>query len=90
MSISFSKAAKLWFGFMWRSFVLSMPVMIVIEVLTWMFLPHVAAGAPLTRAEFHTFVGDGVLIWVPGGILSIILQIQAFRWTVNDVFDKLQ
>lgn len=75
---------------MWRSFVLTMPVMIIIEVLTWMFLPHVAAGAQLTSAEFRDFIVNGGLIWFPGGIISILLQIQAFRWTVNDLFTTVQ
>lgn len=81
--IGFKRATVIWWGFMWRSLVLTMPVVVALEALTWIFLPHVIAGVPPTHEQVKQFLDYSALIWIPGTALSAVLQIQALRWTLN-------
>lgn len=74
---------------MWRSFVLNMPVMIIIESLTWLLMPHLKQGQPLTQEQFQQFFDNGLMIWAPWLVLSMALQIQALKWTLNTFFRDL-
>lgn len=83
--IGFKAASRIWFGFMWRSFVLTMPVMLAVEATSWALMPHLSPGEPLRRRQFEAFIEQGVLIWIPFMFVSIVLQIQALKWTLNSL-----
>ena len=83
--IGFKTATRIWFSFMWRSFVLTMPVMLVVEIASWAFMPHLSPGEPLSVRQFRDFVERGALIWIPFVFISIVLQIQALKWTLNSL-----
>jgi hypothetical protein len=83
--IGFKAASRIWFGFMWRSFVLTMPVMLAVEAASWALMPHLSPGEPLRRRQFEAFIEQGVLIWIPFMFVSIVLQIQALKWTLNSL-----
>ena len=71
--IGFKAASRIWFGFMWRSFVLTMPVMLAVEAASWALMPHLSPGEPLRRRQFEAFIEQGVLIWIP------FMFVEAFR-----------
>ena len=85
VDIGFKTATRIWFSFMWRSFVLTMPVMLVVEIAAWTLMPHLRPGEPMSAHQFRDFVEREALIWTPFLFISIVLQIQALKWTLNSL-----
>ncbi len=86
IDITFGRAFRVWWSYVWRTLVLSLIVIIPMQVFSFVwFVPHVRAavaghGHGLgVRAAFELF---GVL-WPIAIICIIILQTTAMRWMLR-------
>jgi uncharacterized membrane protein len=84
--VTFGRALKIWWSFVWRSMLLMIPVMIVSMVIAVSVLPFPKAGqpAPMLRPDqIAGMTGKMFGLWLFMMIFYIAAQVQAIRWMLK-------
>ncbi len=82
VEITFARALKIWWSYVWRSCVLMLPVMVVLDIVMFFVIPFPQPGQPPSE-QLPEFAVRGLLIWLPGMIAYVLLQAQAMRWMLK-------
>lgn len=86
IEITLGRGFKIWWSYVWRVFVLLMPVMVlVIPLLLWV-IPFPTPGQPtpqISPAQLPAMMGKMFGVWLVMMALNILLQVQAMRWMLK-------
>jgi hypothetical protein len=83
VEITFARAVKVWWSFVWRSAVLGIPVAFVALPLMFFVFPHPPPGGRLSPADFQSLAGKFFFVWLIIMVASILVHIQAMRWMLR-------
>jgi hypothetical protein len=86
IEITLEMAVKVWWSYVWRAFVLLVPVMIVAMILMFSIFPFPTpghAGAPLQPAQIPALMRKLSLVWLFMMSLSVLLHILAVKWMLK-------
>jgi uncharacterized membrane protein len=84
--VTFGRALKIWWSFVWRAMVLMLPVMIVAMVIAVSILPFPKAGQPapvLRPDQIPGMTGKMFGLWLFMMVFYIAAQVQAVRWMLK-------
>ena len=83
VDISYSKALKIWWSYIWRMAVLLAPAAIVAWSTMLWFLPLPRPGQPVQVWEPSARVAAVFTLWLCLMAASVLLQVQAMRWMLK-------
>ena len=84
--ITYGRAFKIWWSYLWRAFVLFIPASLLILPLMFWILPFPTAGQPTPQmhpAELPALMGKMFGVWLVMMVLNVLLQVQAMRWMLK-------
>lgn len=87
MPITFKQALQVWWGYMWRSMVLFLPVMGGLPLVVFLFVgaKFFQEPTPPDPSRIFPMMGVFFVIWLAAMALMIGLQVAAMRWTLNSL-----
>ena len=80
--VTYGRALKIWWSYLWRAMVLMIPVMIVAMVISISILPFPKPGQPAPAFQPGMF-GKAFIVWLLIMTLNIAVQVQAMRWMLK-------
>ena len=86
MEVTFSRAFKIWWGFMWRAWILTMPLTALIAPIMFLVIPFPKPGEPPKPMDANSipgFVGKFFLIWILMMAGMVVMQSLAMRWVLK-------
>jgi|GEM_PF-2355423 len=85
IEITFRRAFKIWWSIIWRGYVLSMPIALVILVLMVVIIPHPHGNQSqaIPPAQIPFFVGKLFSIWLIFIVGMICAQTLAICWAMK-------
>lgn len=86
IEITYGRALKVWWSYLWRAFVLFMPASLLILPLMFWIVPFPTLGQPTPQiepAQLPAMMGKMFLVWLVIMALSVLLQVQAMRWMLK-------
>jgi uncharacterized membrane protein len=86
IDVTFGKALKIWWSYVWRAILLMLPVMIVAMVIAISILPFPKAGqsAPVLRPDQLPGMMSRMFgLWLFMMVFYIAAQVQAMRWMLK-------
>jgi len=81
MEITFLRAIKIWWSFVWRAWILSLALMIVLFPLMFWLLPIPKPGEP--PAQLPGFFGKFFVIWIVMMVGMVSLHAFSIRWMLK-------
>ncbi len=82
IEITLPRALKIWWSFVWRAWVLLIPLMMVF-IPVMKFIQPFQAGVPMNPANMPGFMGKFFLIWYVMMVGGILLQVVAIKWMIK-------
>jgi hypothetical protein len=85
-SVTYGQALRIWWSYLWRLFVLVIPVMIItmIVVLIIMPFPNPGETPPVVRPDqIPGMMAKMTVLWIFMMALNILGQVQAMRWMLK-------
>jgi hypothetical protein len=83
IEMTYGRAFKVWWSYVWRALVLSVLVSCVTVPLMIVLMPHVAHGERLDPDQLHRALARFALLWPLLVIVNVLLQVQAMRWMLK-------
>jgi hypothetical protein len=86
VEVTFRRALQIWWSYVWRAFVLAIPLMMVTTPLMFVILPFPKPGQPnamLAPEQIPGLMAKGMGIWAIMMALNIIAQVFAMRWMLK-------
>lgn len=80
VDVTYSRAGKFFWGLMWRTWVVILPVFMGATLFSFWFLPAAQPGG-LTPGQMPFSIGTFFLIWLSMMSTMLFLQLVALRWT---------
>jgi O-antigen/teichoic acid export membrane protein len=84
--VTFGRALKIWWSYVWRAVVLMMPVMIIAIFLAALIVPFPKAGQPtpmLRPDQIPGMASKMFGVWLFMMVFYIAAQVQAMRWMLK-------
>jgi hypothetical protein len=83
--ITFGRAFTIWWSYVWRAFLLMLPVMIVAMVIAIAVLPLPKVGQPaaLRPDQVPGMMGKMFCVWLFTMVFYVAAQVQAVRWMLK-------
>jgi hypothetical protein len=84
-TVTYGRALKIWWSYIWRAIVLMIPVMMVAMIITVWFFPFPKPGdATVVRPDqIPGLMGKAFVLWLFLMVLNIAAQVQAIRWMLK-------
>jgi hypothetical protein len=85
VEITFGRALKVWWSYVWRAMVLTIPVYFVLLAFMVSFmLPSMShPGTKPDPAQFQAMMGKFSFVWLVMMVASLLVQILAMRWMLK-------
>lgn len=83
IELTYGRAFKIWWSYVWRSVVLTIPVMFALLILLRFILPFPQPGEGLGPGGLQAFAGRMFVAWLIIMTTSVLLQVQAMRWMLQ-------
>jgi uncharacterized membrane protein len=86
IDVTFGRAMKIWWSYVWRAILLMLPVMIVAMVIAISILPFPKAGQPVPTFRPEQIPGMTSKmfgLWLFMMVFYIAAQVQAMRWMLK-------
>jgi len=86
IQVTYGRALKIWWSYLWRAFVLLIPVSILVLPLMLWVIPFPKPGHPTPQMQpnqIAPMLGKMFLIWLLMMALNVLLQVQAMRWMLK-------
>jgi hypothetical protein len=85
VDITFARALKIWWSYVWRVAVLWIPLGFALAFSMFLVLPHPRPGQPfpLTPAQIPGFMGRISILWLVMMALAVTVQTFAMRWMLK-------
>ena len=83
IEITFMRALKVWWSFIWRGYVLLLPVGIVMGVAMFWMMPFPTHPGPMGPDQAKLMIGKGSVFWIVMMVLMVVVQTFAMRWMLK-------
>lgn len=86
MEITFLRSVKIWWGFMWRAWILTMPLALVTFPFMFLLIPFPKLGEPpkpIDPSSIPGLAGKLFIIWVFMMVGMVVMQSFAMRWLLK-------
>jgi hypothetical protein len=86
IEVTFGRALKIWWSFLWRATVLMIPVMVVAMIISIAIFPFPKPGQPaatLQPDQLPAMMGKAFFLWLFMMSFNIAMQVQAIRWMLK-------
>jgi Na+-driven multidrug efflux pump len=86
VDVTFRRALQIWWSYVWRAFVLVIPIMLVTMPLLFVIMPLPKPGQPnaaLPLDQVPALMARATGLWVIMMSLNVIAQVFAMRWMLK-------
>jgi hypothetical protein len=83
IEMTFMRAMKVWWSFVWRGIVLWLPVGLVMAAYMFWIMPFPKHPGPLSPDQAKIMMGRMFIVWVVMVVAMIVVQTFAMRWMLK-------
>jgi Na+-driven multidrug efflux pump len=85
IEVTFNRALKIWWSFIWRTWILMIPLALICLPLMHFLLPFPKPGEPpdMNLGQKPGFLGLFFIIWLVMMMGMVVLQTLAIKWTIK-------
>jgi hypothetical protein len=85
-SVTYGQALRIWWSYLWRVFVLLVPVMVITMIALLIIMPFPKPGEPpqaMRPDQIPGMLAKMTVLWIFMMTLNILGQVQAMRWMLK-------